>query len=395
MNEMMRAAEAVWLDEDSCSLADFRAIVEVGPDPASVPLAAEIASGIPVYDCGAIGARIDDRSATRAVMAEWNRVFATGPGIIVLRGAYTDGGLLDDVAGALNDIMAREAAAGGGAGDHFAAAGANGRLWNAHEKLAVAVPELFVRYNSNPFVALASTAWLGPLYRITTQVNIVRPGGKAQTCHRDYHMGFQTAETLLDYPARQHALSAALTLQGAIAHCDMPLVSGPTKLLPHSQKYLPGYIATLKPEFRDYFERHHVQVPLAKGDALFFNPATFHAGGENRSADIQRFANLLQVSSAYGRAMEIVDHVRIASAVYPVLLAMKSDGRLSVREIADVIAASAEGYPFPANLDLDPPLGGLAPQSQQQLMATALAEGWNPQRFETALRDRAALKRSH
>ena len=47
-----------------------------------------------------------------------------------------------------------------------------------------------------------------------------------------------------------------------------------------------------------------MQLPLAKGDAAFFNPALFHGAGTNRSADVRRMANLLQVSSAFGRAME-------------------------------------------------------------------------------------------
>ena len=63
-----------------------------------------------------------------------------------------------------------------------------------------------------------------------------------------------------------------------------------------------------------------MQLPLAKGDAAFFNPALFHGAGTNVSADIQRVANLLQVSSAFGRAMETVDRDRVVRAVYPVLL---------------------------------------------------------------------------
>jgi ectoine hydroxylase-related dioxygenase (phytanoyl-CoA dioxygenase family) len=36
---------------------------------------------------------------------------------------------------------------------------------------------------------------------------------------------------------------AAPGLQGAVAHTDMPAETGPTTYLPHSQKYLPGYLA--------------------------------------------------------------------------------------------------------------------------------------------------------
>lgn len=33
---------------------------------------------------------------------------------------------------------------------------------------------------------MVSEAWLGPGYQLTAQVNVVRPGGKAQEPHRDY-----------------------------------------------------------------------------------------------------------------------------------------------------------------------------------------------------------------
>ncbi|MGV7636865.1 phytanoyl-CoA dioxygenase family protein, partial [Mycobacterium kansasii] len=91
-------------------------------------------------------------------------------------------------------------------------------------------------------------------------------------------------------------------LQGAVAQVDMPVSSGPTLYLPYSQRYEPGYVAFTRPECRDYFEANHVQLPLRAGDAVFFNPALFHAAGSNRSAGIRRMANLLQISSAFGRA---------------------------------------------------------------------------------------------
>ena len=48
------------------------------------------------------------------------------------------------------------------------------------------------------------------------------------------------------------------------------------------------------------------------------------------------------------------------------------------------MAACAEGYSFPTNLDRDPPIGGLAPQTQQMLMMQALAENWELAAFEKA-----------
>jgi ectoine hydroxylase-related dioxygenase (phytanoyl-CoA dioxygenase family) len=163
--------------------------------------------------------------------------------------------------------------------------------------------------------------------------------------------------------------------------------------LPHSQKYAPGYLAWRLPEFRAYFEARYVQLPLAKGDAVFFNPALFHAAGTNRSADIRRMANLLQVSSAFGRAMETVDRQAVANAVYPVLLRRKAEGA-DQAWLDNVVAASAEGYPFPTNLDSDPPLDGLAPLSQADLMRRALREGWTPQAFRAELRAAAERRES-
>ena len=385
----------VWLGAGDCDIAAFAAHVERETKAADYPHAVEIAKNIPVYDGHRLRRDFAEEEKARAVMAEFNRAFSTGPGIVAVRGGHSDTALLDEVTEVLSALIAEEEAAQPGKGDHFAAAGANSRLWNAHEKLGIREPALFARYNANEIVRRAAEAWLGPCYQITTQVNVVRPGGKAQMPHRDYHMGFQTEEILRHYPASQHALSALLTLQGAVAHSDMPLESGPTKLLPYSQSYLPGYIAIHRPDFRAYFEANHVQLPLEKGDMVFFNPATFHAAGENRTTDIQRFANLMQIGSAYGRSIEIVDRSRLTQAVYPHLKTLAETGALTPREADNVVAATAEGYPFPANLDLDAPVGGMAPPSQRDVMRQALAEGWSAARLSDEVRAQDGRKRSH
>jgi ectoine hydroxylase-related dioxygenase (phytanoyl-CoA dioxygenase family) len=155
--------------------------------------------------------------------------------------------------------------------------------------------------------------------------------------------------------------------------------------LPFSQLFPEGYMAYRRAEFRAFFEAHAVQLPLAKGDALFFNPALFHAAGENRSADIQRMANLLQVSSAFGRAMESVDRLGMSKALYPALRRLRDDGALSGPQVEAAIAAAAEGYSFPTNLDSDPPEGGLAPETQAGLMQRALDEAMAPEALADAL----------
>jgi ectoine hydroxylase-related dioxygenase (phytanoyl-CoA dioxygenase family) len=180
-------------------------------------------------------------------------------------------------------------------------------------------------------------------------------------------------------------MSAFLTLQGAVAHSGMPVESGPTKLLPYSQRYARGYVAWRRAEFREYFEANFVQVALAKGDAIFFSPALFHAAGSNRTSDVQRMANLLQISSAYGRAMEVVNRTRMSEILYPVLRDRLMAGNITELEVWSVVASCAEGYSFPTNLDRDPPANGLAPESQSQMMLRALSEGWEPAEFARAL----------
>jgi len=165
----------------------------------------------------------------------------------------------------------------------------------------------------------------------------------------------------------------------------MPIESGPTKLLPFSQLYRAGYAAWRRDDFRALFEERCIQLLLAKGDALFFNPALFHAAGANTSSDIHRMANLLQVSSAFGRAMEMVDREKMCKLLYPHALAAHQNSTLGVSNLRAAIAVSAEGYSFPTNLDRDPPKGGLAPETQQALFARALTEGLDLQKFGAIL----------
>ena len=100
------------------------------------------------------------------------------------------------------------------------------------------------------------------------------------------------------------------------------------------------------------------------------NPALFHAAGANRTSDVRRMANLLQVSSAFGRSMETVDRARTVLAIYPALLTALDHG-LTDQGLDNVIAASAEGYAFPTNLDVDQPIDGMSPVAQAETVASA------------------------
>ncbi|MFI2207308.1 phytanoyl-CoA dioxygenase family protein [Streptomyces sp. NPDC020192] len=378
-----------WLSEQDCDLDAFRALIDRTTRLADYPHASSVRDDVLLYDAERLR-RADDQGMLRAELV---RALADGPGIVVVQGAFPEPAVVDGLTAVFEALIAEQRASGATAGDHFAKPGANDRVWNALEKAALYDPEAFADYYANDILALVSTAWLGPGYQVTSQVNVVNPGGAGQTVHRDYHLGFLSNAVAAAYPAHVHRLSPVLTLQGAVAHCDMPVESGPTLYLPYSQLYEPGYLAWRLPEFQAYFDEHHVQLPLAKGDAVFFNPALFHAAGGNRTADVRRTANLLQVSSAFGRAMETVDREAVANAVFPVLLRRAAEGT-DQAWLEHVIAASAEGYPFPTNLDSDPPVDGLAPPSQADLVRRAVREEWDPELLRTRLRAGAERRES-
>jgi ectoine hydroxylase-related dioxygenase (phytanoyl-CoA dioxygenase family) len=385
-------ADRVYLTEDGCDLDAFRALVERTVRPADYPFAADVVSNALVYDGDAVREAAASPESRREMMAEWVEAMTDGPGLIVFRKAFADARPIEAANAHFWAMIDEQHRNNSARGDHFAKPGANDRVWNALEKLCLTDPAAFAAYYGNGVIALVSEAWLGPCYQITSQLNVVNPGGEAQVPHRDYHMGFQTAREIERFPVHAHRLSPMLTLQGAVAHCDMPLESGPTLYLPFSQTYLPGYLAALSDDFRAYFEANKVQLPLAIGDAVFFNPALFHAAGANRTQNVKRIANLLQISSAYGRAMESVDRLKMSVALYPPLQKLLAEKAITAQAADNAIAASAEGYAFPTNLDRDPAVGGMAPQSQQALMRRAFEENWTPEAFAEAAEAQAWRK---
>ncbi|WP_296186115.1 phytanoyl-CoA dioxygenase family protein [Pseudomonas sp. UBA1879] len=360
----------------------FAALCEQSVRAADYPHSQEVIDRVVVYRADAL--RIAQGYDRQGLLSELHHVLSEGPGVMVVQGAYGDPGVVDRHSEVFRQIIADESANVVRA-DHFAKAGANQRLWNALQKAAEHSPDSFIEYYANPLLGLIAEAWLGPYFQATAQVNVVTPGGQAQQPHRDYHLGFQTDEVVARFPLPLHRLSQHLTLQGAVVHTDMPLDTGPTLLLPFSQQYELGYLAWRDQGFIDYFAQHAVQLPLNKGDLLFFNPALFHAAGTNRTADQYRMANLLQISSAFGKPMETVDREKMILALYPSLLRRVEQGELDEAGMQAVIAMSADGYSFPTNLDTDPPLHGMAPQTGQQLLELALRERWEEARLVEAV----------
>jgi ectoine hydroxylase-related dioxygenase (phytanoyl-CoA dioxygenase family) len=366
----------------------FRRCIDQVTDRTEMPMAAAIEHKIPVYDGRELHAIARDSTRRLALLDELAAALANGPGAFAIRSALTDE---DHALGAVTEvftgIIEQQHRDGRAVGDHFAAPGSNDRIWNAHERLAAAAPAAFSKYVGADAIALASEAWLGPHWQLTAQVNRVNPGGTAQSPHCDYHVGFFAPEQMARFPQHVHRLSMRLTLQGAIAHTDMPIESGPTMLLPYSHHFGSTYIAATRPEFASIFQERSVQLPLSRGDALFFNPGLMHGAGANRTADVWRMANLLQVSSPFGRTMEATNTDLTALAAYPHLLDIADPITLE-----NVLTAACEGYAFPTNLDRDPPVDGLAPPSQADLVRRAVAERWPIERLRTQLAARRARR---
>jgi len=363
---------------------DFEEFKGLCADPTggiATPTAAEVVHGIPIYDGNQLRAATADPERSVAVRQELASVFGAGAGVVAIRNGWSDRRVLDRMTEMLWEIVERERIDKADSFDHFAASGANSRAWDTLGKAAKLDPAAYVAYYANPLLTMVSEAWLGPAFQLTAQVNIVHPGGAAQSPHRDYHLGFLPNDEAARYPAHVHRLSQHLTLQGAVVHSPMPIESGPTMLLPGSQRFLAGYLAWRDERFKDYFASNHVQLELEPGDAVFFNPGLHHGAGENRTDDHDRIGNLLQISSAFGVPMEAVDWPGIALATYPVLAELATANALT----DDHLAVCAAGYPWPSNLDTDPSTAGLAPPSMQAIMRQALADGVTSAEFASAM----------
>ncbi len=359
------------LENKKSHSSNLREIVQMTTKRDQVPFAIDIQKKIPIYDGKSLASLQENTAKCTKLLHEWAWVFSEGPGIIVIKEAISNLNVIAQATRVFEGIIEVEKGAKI-SGDHFGKPGNNDRVWNSLEKHCNSNPANFIDYYKSSAINLAALAWLGPGYQLTAQVNRVNPGGDAQQPHRDYHLGFMSPEKAKFYQRHVHLISPYLTLQGAIAHCDMPIESGPTQLLPFSQKLERGYVSIGQADVRQVFLDNYAQLSLKSGDMIFFNPAVFHAAGENQSSSILRLVNLLQISSPFGRAMEKIDRRRMCLTLYPKLLEAKKSITISKLELINVISAFAEGYSFPVDLDLDPPVNGNAPKTQAEYLFEAL-----------------------
>ena len=346
--EVVKTNQQVYFSQSDIDYDDLAKICSQKTLQEDYPFAASVSNNVVIYDANYLETFIGDSENELRLKTELHQVLEGGPGVFVIRNLYGHDAI-DQSNNIFEKIVESE---GNTSNDHFAS-GTNTRIWNAFQKVALEDPNAFISYYSNNLLKLVAESWCGPNSQMTAQVNIVRPGGEMQKPHRDYHLGFQENQVVELFPISAHRLSNYLTLQGGVAHTDMPLASGPTMVLPYSQQYELGYLAWRDNACTDFFNDNAVQNQMNKGDGIFFNPALLHGAGSNTTKDFHRIGNLLQISSPFGKTMERIDYLKIINRIYPLLLEHSINKTLSEKLIENVLVCATDGYAFPTNLDND------------------------------------------
>jgi hypothetical protein len=191
-------ADTGWYIADDGDLEEFRRLVEQTTDPADYPHADAVEQGVLVYGeraCAtADGAAPAQRRALQAEIAR--------PGGRSRRRGRPRRLPRPRRRGPGHRRVGRPARGGAQrrrpGGRPFAAPGADDRLWGALDKLALRDP-------------------------------LVRPGGRAQVAHRDYHLGFMSREQALAYPPTSTGSRGRCRARWPTAPCRWS--AGPTMLL--------------------------------------------------------------------------------------------------------------------------------------------------------------------
>ena len=147
---ILRQTPSAWIEEADCRLESFVASLRQHTDLADYPYAHDVRSGVLVYAADSLAGLSE--GARRAVQAELIRALTDGPGVVVFEGAF-DEAVLDPASVAFTELIEAQRAGGAAAGDHFGKPGANDRIWNAAQKLALHAPQVFADYYANDTLA--------------------------------------------------------------------------------------------------------------------------------------------------------------------------------------------------------------------------------------------------
>ena len=119
------------------------------------------------------------------------------------------------------------------------------------------------------------------------------------------------------------------------------------------------------PKYIDHVASCMAQLPLEKGDAVFFNPACLHQPGMNETST-PRVANLLQVSACWGTPMEKINKLDMTKSVWPIFKRWASESEMNEGAPGDtrdrkhplqleaLINATCDDFGYPRDFDTMP-----------------------------------------
>ena len=303
--EVGRAAGPQFLSAADCNLDEFRALVERSPTLPTTRTPTRVERRCADLRPDPSREAVATDEGRREVQAELVHALMDGPGIVVFKRRLPDTDVIDRATAGIHATASTSRRPAGSPAATISPSPApttgSGMRWRSSPCTVRRCSPTTTPTTSSRW---SPVAWLGPNYQVTSDLNVVNPGGQAQTAHRDYHLGFMPLETAARFPAHVHRLSPVLTLQGAVAHCDMPVETGPTMYLPHSQKYLPGYLATDLPEFQAYFQATLRAAAAGEGRRGVLQPGAVPRRGhqplDRRQADGQPAAGVVRVRPGDG-----------------------------------------------------------------------------------------------
>lgn len=218
-------------------------------------------------------------------------------------------------------------------------------------------------------------------------------------------------EHIPSYPIMSQMASQLQTLQGAVAHTDMPLECGPTRLAPFSHQFQKGYMALKNPEYISIVDKYMSQLPLKRGDAIIFNPACFHQPGINTTENA-REACLFQIANTWTVHMVLIDRKEMAKSVWPVMKRWakqaEKPGQINgggkphktQHQLDALISATCEDTTYSVNWRVgkvskhkNEKTDVQATQTQVQAIHAALKEGWDDDKVYKTLDEIAARTR--
>ena len=95
----------IYLKAIDCRVEDLGVLTSQSVALSDYPFAADVQKNVLIYDCNALRTVIAEPEGRKAVMAEWVDALRTGPGVVVLKHAETDHGMLDRASAMFREVF--------------------------------------------------------------------------------------------------------------------------------------------------------------------------------------------------------------------------------------------------------------------------------------------------